>query len=139
MIYKNMCPKIGEVYQIRFDGFGSVQNGWRPGIIIQNNIGNRTSPNVIAIPLTSVIKRMELPTHVFLPASKTGLKLDSIALCENPETISKELIGNYITRIPENLMSEIAISVMFSMPVISFLSHSKLLDIWRKTSDDSAY
>lgn len=138
MLNNDFCPKIGEVYQIYFNGYGSVQKGLRPGIIIQNNIGNRYSPNVIAIPLTSAIKNLNQPTHVFLSSKETGLKLDSIALCENPETVSKEMVGKYITTIPLNLMNGIAISIMQSIPVISFLNYDEMTDIWSKTSRNSA-
>ena len=137
MICNNFCPKIGEVYQIYFDGYGSVQTGWRPGIIIQNNIGNKYSPNVIAIPLTSAIKNLNQPTHVFLSSKETGLKLDSIALCENPETVSKEMVGKYITTVPLNLMNRIAIAIIRSIPVISFLNFDEVADIWSKTSKNS--
>lgn len=128
-------PRIGEVYQIRFDGYGSVQKGWRPGIIIQNDIGNKNSPNIIAIPLTSKIKCTNQPTHVYIPARESGLLVDSVALCENPETISKELIGKLITRIPDRYMAQIAKALMVSMPLISYLNHHELNSVWIKTSE----
>lgn len=127
-------PKIGEVYQIKFSGYGSVQNGWRPGVIIQNNVGNQHSPNIIAIPLTSRMKSMEQPTHVFIPANETGLKLNSIALCENPETISKKMIGKYITKIPDIYMAKIARAYTLSTPLISFLNKQECMKIWFETS-----
>ena len=130
-----MCPKIGEVYQIKFDGYGSVQKGWRPGVIIQNDIGNQHSPNIIAIPLTSKVKCISQPTHVYIPARETGLKVDSVALCENPETLSKEMIGGFITKIPSQYMSRIARSFLFSMPLISFLDQDECINVWRKTSE----
>jgi mRNA interferase MazF len=134
-VFNNQYPKIGEVYQIKFDGYGSVQQGWRPGIIIQNNIGNKHSPNVIAIPLTSRYKSTHLPTHVLIPAKETGLKLSSLALCENPETVSKEMIGNYITTIPKEYMSKIAEAIMISIPLISFLKPDEVHNVWYKTSE----
>ncbi len=139
MMENYLCPRIGEVYFIEFDGYGSVQSGWRPGLIIQNNVGNQYSPNIIAIPLTSALKNINQPTHVLLPACETGLKLDSIALCENPETISKEMVGKYITTLPEKFMAKIATSIMFSMPVISYLNLNEMTDVWSKTSLNSAY
>ena len=128
-------PKIGEVYQIKFDGNGSVQHGWRPGVIIQNDIGNQFSPNIIAIPLTSKHKSRNQPTHVCIPAKETGLKVDSMALCENPETVSKAAIGKYITRIPSYYMAEVAKALMFSMPLISYLNQDEVHTIWFKTSE----
>lgn len=130
----NKYPRIGDVYQIKFEGSKNVQRGWRPGIIIQNNIGNKFSPNVIALPMTSVIKNEHQPTHVFLPADETGLKLDSIVLCENPETVPKAFIGEYITNIPRDYMSKIAEALTLSMPLISFLNEKEVSNIWYKTS-----
>lgn len=56
-------PQIGEVYLMKFSGSGSEQVGWRPGLVFQNNVGNSHSPNVIALPLTSSIKKTSQPTH----------------------------------------------------------------------------
>lgn len=131
----NKYPKIGEVYQIKFDGYGNVQSGWRPGVIIQNNIGNRHSPNIIAIPLTSKVKSTSQPTHVLIPAKETGLKVDSMALCENPETISKDMVDSFITTIPETYMAKIAKSFMLSMPLIFFLNKEECMNVWSETSN----
>ena len=61
---------------------GSEQSGMRPVIIVQNDIGNRNSPTVIVVPITSQIKREDMPTHISLRKS-FGLDEDSIALCEH--------------------------------------------------------
>ena len=125
-------PKIGEIYLMNFSGEGSEQHGWRPGIVFQNNVGNKYSPNIIALPVTSSIKKLNQPTHVFLPANETGLAKDSIALCENPQRMSKDRIGKYITTIPDEYMSRIAESNLIATSAISFIDPSILLDIWRK-------
>lgn len=135
----NKCPKIGEIYRMYFDGIGSVQKGWRPGLIIQNNVGNKYSPNVIALPLTSSIKNMGQPTHVWLSAKETGLKVNSIVLCENPETISKDMIECYMTKLPAKHMAEIAIALMASMPMISYLSRQEMLKTWDEMSYAGAF
>ena len=82
---------------MKFDGDDSEQKKLRPGIVFQNNIGNVHSPNIIALPLTGHLKKISQPTHVIVRASDTGLKCDSVALCENPVCMSKKKIGNYIT------------------------------------------
>ena len=86
----NTAPRIGEVYLVKFEGDGTEQRGFRPALVIQNNIGNLHSPNVIVLPLTSQLKKVFQPTHVFLPAMETGLSRDSLVLCENPKCICKE-------------------------------------------------
>lgn len=113
--------RIGQIYMMEFRGSGSAQNGIRPGIIIQNNRGNKFSPNVIAIPLTSVLKKRGQPTHVLIPKG-VGLSRNSIALCENPTTIPKEAIREYIATLPEDLMKQVAEAYTLSTPVISFLN-----------------
>ena len=125
-------PKIGEVYFMNFGGSGSEQSGWRPGVVFQNNTGNNYSPNIIALPLTSSIKKVSQPTHVVLPADGTGLKMDSMVLCENPERMSKERIGNYITTIPDEYMGDIAAASLLASSAISYLNPEDLLPIWRK-------
>ena len=127
-------PLIGEVYSMYFDGSGSEQSGWRPGLVFQNNVGNIHSPNVIALPLTSSLKKLNMPTHVLVDAEGTGLKRDSIVICENPESMSKEKIGRYITTLPENYMKKIAIANLIATSAISFIDKESLLSVWQKAS-----
>ena len=76
---------------------GSEQGGVRPCLVIQNDIGNRHSPTVITVPLTSSNKA-HLPTHVRI--SRTGgLRSASIALCEQIRTIDRTRLDGYIGRI----------------------------------------
>lgn len=126
-------PRIGEVYNMYFDGTGNEQSGWRPGIVFQNNLGNKNSPNIIALPLTSSLKKLHMPTHVLLESSNTGLKVDSMVICENPERMSKEKVGRYITTLSREYMEQIAIASMLATSVISFLDEETLLKTWKKT------
>lgn len=107
-------PRIGDVYLMRFTGSGNEQTGWRPGLVFQNNTGNIYSPNIIALPFTSSIKKSEQPTHVLVPSSGTGLRKDSMVLCENPERMSKDRLGAYITTLPDEYMEKIAIANLFA-------------------------
>ena len=126
--------RIGEVYLMRFDGHGSEQSGWRPGLVFQNNVGNKYSPNIIALPLTSSVKNKNLPTHVFVSSKDTGLKKDSMVLCENPERMSKERIGNYLTKMPDEYMSKIAVANLLATSAISYIDQETLLMVWQKAS-----
>ena len=70
------------------DSDGSVQSGYRPGIVIQNNIGNRFSPTLIAIPLTSKIKNLDQATHLLIERNEeNGLKTKFMLLAEQKLTI----------------------------------------------------
>lgn len=126
------CPQIGDVYLMYFGGQGNEQKGWRPGIVFQNNLGNKFSPNIIALPLTSSLKKSHQPTHVVLPANETGLAKDSMVLCENPERMSKERLGNYLTTIPEEYMAKIAVANLLATSAISFIDPDILLVAWQK-------
>ena len=130
---KEHTPLIGEVYAMNFCGSGSEQSGWRPGVIFQNNVGNAKSPNVIALPLTTSLKKLNMPTHVLLKASDTGLKFDSMVICENPEKMSKEKVGRYITTLSEEQMGEIAKANLMATSAISFLDEKTLVSIWKKS------
>ena len=82
-------------YDVIFGKFpdmdGSVQSGYRPGIVIQNNLGNKYSPTLIVIPLTSKLKNIEQATHLLIKSDiDNGLKVDSILLAEQIATIDKK-------------------------------------------------
>lgn len=126
-------PLIGEVYLMRFCGSGSEQSGIRPGVVFQNNVGNKNSPNIIALPLTTSLKKLGMPTHVLLKASDTGLRKDSMVICENPEKMSKEKIGRYITTLSKEQMKDVAKANLMATAAISFLDRKTLVGIWEKS------
>lgn len=125
-------PQIGDVYLMNFGGRGNEQKGWRPGLVFQNNLGNQHSPNIIALPLTSSLKKADQPTHVVIPADGTGLIKDSMVLCENPECMSKGRLGNYLTTISKEYMAKVAVANLLATSAISFIEPELLLTIWQK-------
>lgn len=127
-------PQIGDVYVMRFQGNANEQIGWRPGVVFQNNVGNTHSPNVIALPMTSVIKKTTQPTHVIVRADDSGLRNDSMVLCENPERMSKERIGKYITTLSDDYMKQIAEANLLATSAIAFLEPEALLAIWERAA-----
>lgn len=131
-------PKIGDVYLMNFGGCGNEQHGWRPGLVFQNNLGNRHSPNIIALPLTSSLKKCNQPTHVLIPSEGTGLARDSMVLCENPERMSKERMGQYLTTIPEEYMAKIAVANLLATSAISFVEPDLLMSIWLEATSLNA-
>lgn len=131
-------PQIGEVYLMKFSGSGSEQVGWRPGLVFQNNVGNSFSPNIIALPLTSSIKKVGQPTHVLVKASDNGLKKDSMVLCENPQRMSKENVGRYIGRLTDSTMREVAAANLLATAAISYLDVVTLVSAWSKAVELNA-
>lgn len=75
------------------DNNGSVQSGYRPGIVIQNDVGNKYSPTLIVMPLTSKMKNLDQATHLLIKCNKeNGLRTDSILLAEQISTIDKNKV-----------------------------------------------
>jgi len=126
--------KIGDIYLIKFEGGGSVQKGLRPGLVFQNNTGNKYSPNLIMLPLTTQLKKVDQPTHVVIPAEGTGLKRDSMVLCENPECIAKERLGAYITTISDKYMKMVAAAHLVATSAISFIDPEMFNSLWEQAS-----
>lgn len=134
----NEMPKIGQVYIMKFEGSGNEQTGWRPGVIIQNDIGNKYSPNVIAVPLTSAVKKENQPTHVKILAEDSGLAKDSMVLCENPERMSKSRMGNYICTLSDEYMEKIAEGSLVATGVVAFLDIDTLISVRSRVASMNA-
>ena len=89
--------KRGEIFYADLNPvIGSEQEGIRPVLIIQNDIGNKYSPTVIGVPITSAIKKINLPTHIPISASIAGLSKNSIILVEQIRTLDKSRLKNKI-------------------------------------------
>lgn len=85
---------------------GSEQEGNRPVVIIQNDVGNKHSPTVIVAAITSQTPaKAKLPTHCYVDA-ESGLERPSIILLEQLRTIDKRRLGRYIGRLPREKMEE---------------------------------
>ena len=125
--------RIGDVVRVKFDGVGSEQRGERPALVFQNNVGNKYSPNIIVLPMTSAHKKPNQPTHVFLPKS-VGLKSDSMVLCENPQCVSKERISVYYTTLSKEYMAKVAAASLLASSAIAFINPEVLLTLWEKAA-----
>lgn len=84
----------------------SVQYGFRPVLIVQNNIGNENSPTVIVAPLTSKLDKPSLPTHVTV-STEVGLHKPSIILMEQLNTIDQSRLAQRIGTLDEKKMKEV--------------------------------
>lgn len=96
---------------------GSEQGGVRPVLIVQNNVGNRHSPTVIAAAITSQINKARLPTHIELSAKSFGLTRDSVILLEQIRTIDKKRLLERMGKLDEGVMSRVdeALAVSFGL------------------------
>lgn len=106
----------GEIYSANLDPVvGSEQGGLRPVLVIQNNTGNRYSPTVIVLALTSQIQKARLPTHVLIPSEGNGLEKDSVALAEQIRTLDKRRLKEKIGVLKPELMLQISHALMISL------------------------
>lgn len=98
---------------------GSEQGGVRPVLIIQNNIGNKYSPTVIAAAITSQDAKTSLPTHINLASGGSGLSKDSVVLLEQVRTIDKTRLKEKRGCADKNIMNQIdhALSISFGLPI----------------------
>jgi mRNA interferase MazF len=105
----------GNMYYADLDPvIGSEQDGTRPILVIQNNMGNRHSPTIIVAAITSVISKAKLPTHYIVPATN-GLEHDSLVLLEQVRTIDKKRLGEYIGTLDDKCMNGIDRALAISM------------------------
>lgn len=98
---------------------GSEQGGLRPVLIIQNDVGNRYSPTVIAAAITSRMSKTRLPTHIDIYAEKAGLAKDSVILLEQIRTLDKRRLKERMGHLEGDVMDEVntAIAVSFGIGV----------------------
>ena len=94
---------------------GSEQGGVRPVLIVQNEIGNRHSPTVIAAAITSRLDKARLPTHINIRAEDTGLAKDSVVLLEQIRTIDKERLSDCLGRISVQDMQRVEAAMAVSL------------------------
>ncbi|MBE6896897.1 MAG: type II toxin-antitoxin system PemK/MazF family toxin [Ruminococcaceae bacterium] len=110
--------KRGDIYYADLSPVvGSEQGGIRPVLIVQNDIGNRHSPTVIAAAITSKLNKSHLPTHIEVDAREYGLAKDSIILLEQIRTIDKQRLKERMGHLNENKMSDVnkALFVSFGL------------------------
>ena len=110
----------GEIYYADLSPVvGSEQGGVRPVLIVQNDVGNRHSPTVIAAAITSQHDKSKLPTHIEVSANKCGLAKDSIVLLEQIRTIDKKRLKDRMGELDYTAMNKVdtALSISFGLEV----------------------
>ncbi|MDR2908387.1 MAG: type II toxin-antitoxin system PemK/MazF family toxin [Oscillospiraceae bacterium] len=113
-----MTVKRGDIYYADLSPVvGSEQGGVRPVLIVQNDVGNKFSPTVIAAAITSQKDKSRLPTHISLPHEECGLSRDSVVLLEQIRTIDKKRLKEKMGRLDTASMNEInrALSISFGL------------------------
>ena len=103
-----MEPQRGDIYFADLSPvIGSEQGGFRPVLVVQNDIGNRYSPTVIIAAITSQIDKSRLPTHVELSAKEASLEKDSVLLLEQLRTIDKRRLARRVAKLDDEIMRKV--------------------------------
>ena len=113
-----MIIKRGDIFYADLSPvIGSEQGGVRPILIVQNDVGNKHSPTVIAAAITSQINKAKLPTHIEIDSKEYGLTKDSVILLEQIRTIDKRRLREKIGHLDSERMKSVneAIFVSFGL------------------------
>lgn len=113
-----MNIRRGDIYYADLSPvIGSEQGGLRPVLIVQNDVGNKYSPTVIAAAITSKLSKTKLPTHIDVFADKVGLQRDSVVLLEQIRTIDKTRLKEKMGHLDDDMMHQVdeAITVSFGL------------------------
>ena len=111
-----MNVKRGELYYADLSPVvGSEQGGVRPVLVVQNDVGNKYSPTVIAAAVTSRLNKARLPTHIELSAEKYGLQRDSVVLLEQIRTLDKRRLKERIGMLELPVMRRVEAALLISL------------------------
>ena len=112
---ENRQIQRGDIYHADLrPAVGSEQNGVRPVLIVQNNIGNKYSPTVIAAAITSRRTKARMPTHVHV-GEVTGMFPDSTILLEQLRTLDKSRLLEYIGTVDQETMRQVDEAFLISV------------------------
>ena len=105
----------GDIYtaELPEETIGSVQAGERPVLITQNDWLNDRAPTVLVATITSVIKRLDLKTHVLLPKI-AGLPKQSMVMTEQRYTLDKQSLKKYRCTLPDEVMRQVDRAIRYS-------------------------
>lgn len=115
--------KKGDIYYATLNpAIGSEQKGERPVVVLQNDCGNKYSPTVIVAPLTKIIKKEKLPTHILIH-SNDFLMYNSLILLEQIRVIDKSRIISYMGSLLDYQLDKVnrALADVFDFDIISYL------------------
>lgn len=108
----------GEIYYADLSPVvGSEQGGYRPVLIVQNDVGNRYAPTVIACVITSRKTKADLPTHHWIKDehNTSGLRCESMVECEQIKTLDKRRLKSLMGFLSEQEMKEIDKKIRISL------------------------
>jgi len=114
---RNLNIKRGDIFYADLSPVvGSEQDGIRPVLIIQNDLGNKYSPTVIAVAITTRIKP-KLPTHISISKDKFGLPKDSVILVEQVRTLDKSRLKEKVGSLDKKTLDQVKDALKISLNI----------------------
>lgn len=135
-----MSIRRGDIYYADLSPVvGSEQGGLRPVLIIQNDIGNKYSPTVIAAAITSRMSKAKLPTHIDIYAGNVGLSKDSVILLEQIRTLDKKRLKEKMGHLDERMMDHVNTAIAISFGLGSPEEDAEARAMMQRTQRASGY
>jgi mRNA interferase MazF len=111
-----MPIKRGEIYDVDFGSRqGNEQRGVRPGLVVQNDLGNQHSPVTIVAAVTSQFRSRPYPFHVVFAADESGLELGGTVLCEQLMTVDQRRLSRHRGRLSAERMAEVDEALKYNL------------------------
>lgn len=106
----------GQIYNANLDPvFGHEQAGYRPVLVIQNDVGNAFAPTVIVAALTTSLPPRPYPTEVRLSAGTAGLAQDSAIRLDQIRTLDKRRLEHYIGQVDSPIIEQVDKAIKVSL------------------------
>ncbi len=116
---RSVSIQRGDIYYADLaDAVGSEQGGFRPVLVIQNDVGNQYSHTTIVAAITGQLKSRHMPTHVLLAASSCGLSRDSMVMLEQIRTLDRDRLQSYMGCVKPHKMREIDAALGISIGLV---------------------
>jgi mRNA interferase MazF len=113
-----MIVKRGEIWLADLNPTrGSEQAGIRPVLIFQNDVINKFTTTVLAIPLTTNLRRASLPSCLQISQGEGGLTSDSVALCHQLRVLDKTRLQRKLGTVNQETLLAIEDCVIFTMGI----------------------
>jgi mRNA interferase MazF len=110
----------GELWWASLDPIvGSEQGGHRPILVLQTDAISSFTTTVIAIPITTNLRRSQLPSAVFVSSVAAGLPSDSVVLCHQMRVLDKSRLHRRIGMLPADLLHQVEYALLFTLGISS--------------------
>jgi mRNA interferase MazF len=114
-----MTIKRGEIWLASLNPTrGSEQTGTRPVLIFQNDLINKYTTTVLAIPFTTNLRRASLPSCALVLKGEGGLTSDSVVLCHQLRVLDKTRLHKRLGEVSQETIAAIEVKVVFTMGII---------------------